>query len=56
VPDDKRPPDADVDQVNSSLNEGIETCRSVVANYRNLLGGDATEQGTIEPKQPSNDI
>ena len=55
MPDDKRPPDADVDQVNSSLNEGIETCRSVVANYRNLLG-DTTEQGAIEPKQPSNDI
>ena len=36
--DDKLPPDeADVEQVNSELNEGLQTCRSVVANYRTLL-------------------
>jgi hypothetical protein len=55
VSEDKTPPDADVDQVNSSLNEGIATCRSVVANYRNLLARDTVE-GAIEPRQPSNDL
>jgi hypothetical protein len=40
VPAEDLPRDPDVGKLNSSLNEGIETCRSVVANYRNLLKGD----------------
>ena len=45
--DDKLPPDeADVEQVNSELNEGLQTCRSVVANYRTLLSpGDLGTAG-----------
>jgi len=38
VSDQELPPDeANVDQVNSELSEGLQTCRSVVANYRTLL-------------------
>ena len=37
VSGDEPPRDADVDEVNSRLNEGLRNCRSVVANYRNLL-------------------
>jgi hypothetical protein len=47
VSDDNLPPDdADVEQVNSKLNEGLQTCRSVVANYRTLLSpGDLGTAG-----------
>lgn len=31
------PQEADVKQVNSQLSEGLQTCRSVLANYRTLL-------------------
>ena len=40
MPAEDLPRDADLGKLNSSLNEGIENCRSVVANYRNLLKGD----------------
>jgi hypothetical protein len=35
-----------IDDVNERLSAGIETCRSVVANYRSLLANDqaAVEQ------------
>ena len=36
--DHKLPPDEpDVEQLNSELSESLQTCRSVVANYRTLL-------------------
>ena len=36
--DDQLPPEeADVSEVNSQLNAGLRTCRSVVSNYRTLL-------------------
>ena len=31
------PENSDVNEVNSQLSEGLQTCRSVVANYRTLL-------------------
>ena len=38
--DEQLPPEeADVEEVNSQLNEGLQTCRSVLANYRTLLSG-----------------
>jgi hypothetical protein len=40
VSDDHLPRDADLDQLSSSLNEGLKTCRSMVANYRALLSND----------------
>jgi hypothetical protein len=40
VSDEQLPPEeADVEEVNSQLNEGLQTCRSVLANYRTLLSG-----------------
>lgn len=38
--DEQLPPDeADVEELNSQLSEGLQTCRSVLANYRTLLSG-----------------
>ena len=38
--DEQLPPEeADVTEVNSQLSEGLQTCRSVLANYRTLLSG-----------------
>ncbi len=31
------PAEADVEQLNSKLSQGLKTCRSVVLNYRTLL-------------------
>jgi hypothetical protein len=40
VSDEQLPPEeADVEEVNAQLSEGLQTCRSVVANYRTLLSG-----------------
>jgi hypothetical protein len=30
-----------IDDLNERLSAGLETCRSVVANYKSLLAGDA---------------
>lgn len=38
--DDQLPHDADLDELNSALNESLRICRSVVANYRSLLAPD----------------
>ena len=43
MPAEDLPRDPDVGKLNSSLNEGLENCRSVVANYRNLLKGDTAQ-------------
>jgi hypothetical protein len=40
VSKDDRPRDADFKTERSRLNEGLKTCRAVVANYRALLSGD----------------
>jgi hypothetical protein len=52
VPGDELPSDADVDKVNSSLGEGLEICRSMIANYRTLLSGEQTEGNEIESDEP----
>jgi hypothetical protein len=31
------PREADYDEVNSRLNQGLQNCRSMIANYRHLL-------------------
>ena len=33
----EEPREADYQEVNLKLNQGLQTCRSVVANYRTLL-------------------
>jgi hypothetical protein len=54
-------PEADLNEVNSSLNEGLKSCHAIVANYRVMLGGDqlATTleaRGRDSPlQQPAND-
>ena len=44
--DDQSPRDADVHEINSKLNRGLETCRSVVTNYRTLLSGSHADNPT----------
>jgi hypothetical protein len=40
VSDEQLPPEeADLEEVNSQLSEGLQTCHSVIANYRTLLSG-----------------
>lgn len=38
--DDELPHEGDFDQLNSSLNQGLKSCHSVIANYRALLSND----------------
>ena len=54
MPDNQLPQEADFDRVNSSLNESLKTCRSMVADYRAFLanddgGGTADEEKQSEP-------
>jgi hypothetical protein len=37
VSGDELPREADYDEVNSRLNQGLQNCRSMIANYRHLL-------------------
>ena len=47
--DEQLPPEeADVEEVNSQLSDGLQSCRSVLANYRTLLSG-------IDARVSSND-
>jgi hypothetical protein len=40
MPDEQRPPDADLDELNARLKQGLKTCRSVIENYRAMLIAD----------------
>ena len=40
MPNEQRPSDAELDELSAKLNEGLKTCRSMVENYRAMLGGD----------------
>ena len=35
-----RPSDEDIEELNSSLLKGLESCRSMVANYREMISGE----------------
>ena len=37
MPNGQRPPDADLDELNTRLKQGLKTCRSVIENYRAML-------------------
>ena len=39
---------ADLNQVASQLNEGLRSCRSLLANYRAVLAGQADDFGLAE--------
>ena len=45
------PAEASVSEVNSQLQHGIQSCRSVVANYRNLLSGQNEGSNDNEPDE-----
>ena len=50
--DEQLPPNgADVNEVNSQLQDGIQSCRSVVANYRTLLSG-ADHEASSNDNEP----
>ena len=52
MPGPEDPQDADIEEVSSSLSEGLRTCRSVVNSYRVLLVGDqpdVSRQDEIPP-------
>jgi hypothetical protein len=40
VSDDANPRDADIDELNARLCDGLKACRSMVANYKALLKSD----------------
>jgi hypothetical protein len=40
VSHDANPRDADIDEVNARLSDGLKTCRSMVVNYKALLKSD----------------
>ena len=51
--DNELPPrDPDLAQVNSSLNESMKTCRSMVADYRAFLTSDETSQDEQDSAEP----
>jgi len=53
VPDNQLPQEADFDRVNSSLNESLKTCRSMVADYRAFLANDDGSGGTADEEKRS---
>jgi hypothetical protein len=54
VSDEQLPREADVAEVSSKLSEGLETCRSVVMNYRSLLSSSRAEIPTNDNDPQAN--
>lgn len=56
------PQDGEAEEANTKLNEGLETCRAVVSNYRALLSKKRAkaaandEQPGDEPEAPTHSI
>ena len=44
--DDGNPQVADAEEASSRLNEGLKTCRAMVANYRAMLSDEAAGTAT----------
>ena len=40
MPGNSRPSDQEIEEVNSNLAKGLETCRSMVANYREMISAE----------------
>jgi hypothetical protein len=56
VSDDANPRDADIDELNARLSDGLKACRSMVANYKALLKSDedvGETQGDAENDEPA---
>ena len=52
--DPENPTDADVEDVNESLDEGLKSCRHLVSEYRYLLSSRQAFGG-ISPPEAAND-
>lgn len=50
---DELPPGAEVEEINLSITDGIKSCRSMVANYRAMISGEANDN--IPEEQAAND-
>ena len=37
------PPAADVEEINLSIADGLKSCRSMAANYRAMISGEAND-------------
>jgi hypothetical protein len=51
VPGGDAPREADLDEANWKLSEGLKVCRSVIDNYRSMLSGDVAptnDQGAAQ--------
>jgi hypothetical protein len=54
VSESEDPFEADVDQANSRLNEGLKSCRTVLESYRLMLTGQS-DSDPVEPPTALND-
>lgn len=52
MPIEQIPGNPNIEEVNERLNDGLRTCRSVVANYKALL---APDQNADEPSNDESD-
>jgi len=50
---DEKPSQTGVTDLTESLTEGIESCRSVIANYKSLLSGDTSQKSTAQVEDKS---
>jgi hypothetical protein len=53
VPSEDHGRQANVDELSSQLSEGLKTCRTMVANYRAMLGAGANDN--LEAQIAAND-
>jgi hypothetical protein len=44
--------EADVEHLSLTLAQGLQACRSMVANYRAVIGGEANDNFPVEPAAP----
>ena len=51
--DDELPPTAEVEEINTSITDGLKCCRSMVAHYRLMISGEANDN--LPKGQAAND-
>ena len=49
--DEDPPREANLEQANLKLAQGLKACHAVVANYRAMLGGEANDNGPENPAE-----
>ena len=50
---DELPPNAEVEEIGVSITDGLKSCRSMVANYRAMIRGEANDN--LPEEQVGND-